>query len=69
LTGNAEHARNDLREGRLVTLAVVVRGGAQRDAAVRFPVDERLIVRREAAGGGHLDVGGDAAAAQLAARF
>src|SRR6185436_9232909 len=31
---DAEHGGDDLRERRLVALAVVVRGGAQRDAAV-----------------------------------
>ena len=34
--------------------------------AVLLPGDVRLVVGREAAGGGGLDVGGDAAAAQLA---
>ena len=74
---DAEPVGDELREGRLMPLAVAMRAGEHGDAAGRMHADVADLVqpgagaeraddvrRRDAAG---LDVGGDADAAQLAA--
>ena len=78
LDRDAEPVGDELGEGRLVPLAVAVRSGEDRDAAGRMDPDLGAFVepgaRAERAGDGRgrdaagLDIGGDADAAQLAAR-
>ena len=58
--------RQDLREGRLVTLAYVLCAGDQRHRAVGLEPDIDVLVRRATRG---LDVIGEAQAAQQAVRL
>ena len=63
LVGHAQPMGEDLREGRLVTLADMLRAGDQRDRAVGLEAHVDILVGRAA---GALDVVGEAHPAQLA---